>query len=363
MIVPPINLRKQHEKLKEELLNSFKSLVESGNFILGDNVESFEKKAAEYLGVKFSLGVGSGTDALVISLRALGIGRGDKVITTTFSFFATVESVLLVGATPVLVDIDEETFNISVEGVRSALREDVKCILVVHLFGQMAEVESLKYEGVHLVEDAAQAFGARRRGFKAGSFGDVAAFSFYPTKNLSALGDGGLITTNNERLYNIARALRVHGSFKDKYHHELIGYNSRLDELQAAFLLIKIKYVDEWNRKRNLIARIYNDALKDVVITPKVAKGNFHIFHQYTIRTDKRDELFEFLRRKGIGVNIYYPIPLHLQKPLMEMGYKQGQFPVVERVSREVLGLPIYPELEDWQINYVIESVREFFGK
>ncbi len=361
LLVPPVDLRKQNLQFKEEFLKALSEIIDSGVFVLGKNVEDFEDGVCEYLGVKYSLGVNSGTDALVISLRAMGIGKGDKVIVPAFSFFATVEAVLLVGAYPVIVDIDGETFNIDVNAVNSDVVSGVKCIIAVHLFGQMAELEKLKFNGVHLLEDAAQAFGASRFDKKAGNWGDMAAFSFYPTKNLSALGDGGLITTNNEKFYQISKALRVHGSFGDRYSNDMVGYNSRLDEIQAAFLLIKLKKIDEWNKRRNRIAKIYDEALKDYVITPKVLEGNYHIYHQYTIRTDKRDELFKFLRDKGIGVMIYYPKPLHLQKPLLDLGYKEGQLPVAERVCNEVLSLPIYPEMEDWQVEYVIDSILEFF--
>ncbi len=361
MIVPQIDLVKQHKDLRTEIFRVFEDILSSGRFILGRYVEEFERKAAEYLNVRYGVGVNSGTDALVIGLRSVGIGRGDKVITTTFSFFATVESIMLVGAEPVLVDIDERTFNISVEDVKSKMSEGIKAIIAVHLFGQMAEVEKLKFEGVHLIEDAAQAFGAMRNGIKAGSFGDVGAFSFYPTKNLSALGDGGLITTNIPEVYKNAKSLRVHGSYNEKYKHENIGYNSRLDEIQAAFLLVKLRYIDEWNRKRNEIAKIYDEELKDFVMIPYVLEGNFHIYHQYTIRTDARDKLAEHLRKNGIGVSIYYPIPLHLQKPLRELGYKEGEFPVAEKISKEVLSIPIYPEMEEWQVEFVISKIKEFF--
>lgn len=358
--VPPIDLVKQNLQFEEEFLKAFSEIIRSGQFVLGENLRKFEEESAKYLGVKYSLGVNSGTDALVISLRALGIGKGDKVVVPAFSFFATVESVLLVGAEPIIVDIREDTFNIDPEAVKS-LDGKFRCIIPVHLFGQMAEVERLKFEGVFILEDSAQAFGASRFGRKAGSWGDISAFSFYPTKNLSALGDGGLITTNNERFYEIAKALRIHGSFGDRYSNEMVGYNSRLDEIQASFLLIKLKKIDDWNKRRNEIAKIYDEALKDLVIIPKVLEGNYHIYHQYTIRTERRDELFEFLRKNGIYASIYYPKPLHLQKPLLDLGYKVGQFPISEKISREVLSLPIFPEMEDWQINYVIEKVREFF--
>ncbi len=360
MTVPQIDLVKQNLQFEEEFLRALSEIIKSGQFVLGKNLKMFEEESAKYLGVRYALGVNSGTDALVISLRALGIGKGDKVVVPSFSFFATVEAVLLVGAYPVIVDIREDTFNIDPDAVRS-LNSNFRCIIPVHLFGQMAEVEKLNFEGVFILEDAAQAFGASRFGKKAGNWGDISAFSFYPTKNLSALGDGGLITTNNERLYETAKALRVHGSFEDRYSNDTVGYNSRLDEIQAAFLLIKLKKIEEWNRRRNEIARIYDEALKDLVKVPKVLEGNYHIYHQYTIRTERRDELLEFLKKNGISATIYYPKPLHLQKPLLDIGYKVGQFPVSEKVSREVLSLPIYPEMEDQQINYVVEKIREFF--
>lgn len=361
LLVPPVDLRKQNLQFKEEFLKTLSEIIDSGKFILDKNVENFEKEVCKYLGVKHSVGVNSGTDALVISLRAMGVGRGDKVIVPAFSFFATVEAVLLVGAYPVIVDIDEKTFNIDVDAINSELIKGVKCIIAVHLFGQMAELEKLRLNGVYLLEDAAQAFGASRFGKKAGGWGDMAAFSFYPTKNLSALGDGGLITTNNEKFYKISKALRVHGAIGDRYSNEMVGYNSRLDEIQSAFLLIKLKKIDEWNKRRNHIAKIYDEALRDYVIIPEVSAGNYHIYHQYTIRTDRRDELFKFLRDRGIGVMIYYPKPLHLHKPLLDLGYKSGHFPVAEKICNEVLSLPIYPEMEEWQIEYVIDSILEFF--
>jgi len=360
--VPPVDLVRQNSPFAREFHEILNEILSDGRFVLDGRLERFEGEFARYVGVKHALGVNSGTDALVLSLRALGVGRGDEVITTPFTFYATVEAILLVGAKPVFADIEPETFNLNPEAVADAMGGSTKVILPVHLYGQAAEVERMRYPGVAILEDAAQAAGATRHGARVGSLGDIAAFSFYPTKNLSALGDGGAITTDDPSLADGVRRLRIHCQV-GKYEHADVGYNSRLDEIQAAFLSVKLRHLDSWNDRRRAIARRYSEALEDVVITPKVLEGNEHVFHQYTIRTDARDALKDFLIGRGIGVSVFYPVPLHLQKPLREFGYRRGEFPEAERASREVLSLPIYPELEDWQIDYVIESVRRFFGQ
>ena len=363
MKVPPVNLVKQNLPFREEYEEILREILSDGLFVLGPRLRAFEEAFARYVGVKYALGVNSGTDALVLGLRAMGVGRGDEVITTPFTFYATVEAILLVGARPVFADIDPRTFNLNPEAVKDALTERTKVILPVHLYGQAARVEDMRFPGVAVLEDAAQAAGAERKGRKVGSLGDAAAFSFYPTKNLSALGDGGAITTDDPHLAERVRHLRVHCQ-GDRYVHEGIGYNSRLDEIQAAFLKIKLRHLDGWNRRRREIARIYTEALKDTVITPYEDEGNFHVFHQYTVRVEDRDGLRDFLLSRGIGVSVFYPVPLHLQKVLREeFGYREGQFPEAERAAREVLSLPIYPEMEDWQVEYVVESVREYFGR
>jgi len=361
--VPPVNLIKQNARFKREFLGSLEELIESGQFVLGEELKRFEKEFATFLGVKHTLGVGSGTDALVLSLRALDVKRGDEVITTPFTFYATVEAIMLVGAKPIFADIDPETFNLLPEAVEEALTSKTKVILPVHLYGQAAKVEEMRFDGIAVLEDAAQAVGARRGERTVGSLGDVAAFSFYPTKNLSALGDGGAISTDSDILAERIKRLRIHCQ-SEKYVHEGIGYNSRLDSLQAAFLRIKLKYLKIWNEKRREIAQTYTEALRDLVQTPKELEGNYHVFHQYTIRTERRDELVEYLRQRGVAVSVFYPVPMHLQRPLRDrFGYRKGQFPEAERAAKEVLSLPIYPEMDNWQVEYVVESVRSFFGR
>ncbi|MGB9910962.1 MAG: DegT/DnrJ/EryC1/StrS family aminotransferase [Candidatus Hydrothermia bacterium] len=364
MKVPIIDLVRQHKNIEEELVEAFKRVLNSGQFILGSELEAFEKQAAEYLGVKYALGVGNGTDALTIALHAIDVGPGDEVITTPFTFFATAETIAMRGAKPVFVDIEDSTLNIDVNKIEEKITAKTKAILPVHIFGQGAKIErileiSKKYH-LKVIEDTAQGFGAKRNGKYLGSFGDLGTFSFFPTKNLSCLGDGGLITTNDENLANKIKMLRVHGSSK-KYYHEFLGYNSRLDALQAAFLSVKLKYIDMWNERRRQIASLYNKELSPFVKVPYVDDGNEHIYHQYTIRTEKRDNLMEFLNKKNINTQVHYPIPLHLQPALSFLGYKEGDLPVAERAAKEVLSLPIFPEMTDSEVEYVIESVKEFF--
>ncbi len=363
MKVPPVNLVGQNAPFEEEFVEALREILSDGRFVLGPRLRAFEEEFARYVGVAHALGVNSGTDALVLALRALGVGKGDEVVTTPFTFYATVEAILLVGAKPVFADIDSRTFNLNPEAVREAITERTKVILPVHLYGQAARVEEMRFPGVALLEDAAQSVGAERKGKKVGSLGDAAAFSFYPTKNLSALGDGGAITTNDPDVADRVRRLRVHCQ-SDRYVHDGVGYNSRLDEIQAALLRVKLQHLEEWNGRRRGIARTYTEALKEVVITPHVDEGNVHVFHQYTIRTEDRDGLRDYLLSRGVGVSVFYPVPIHLQRVLREeFGYREGQFPEAERAAKEVLSLPIYPEMEDWQVEYVIESVKGYFGR
>jgi len=364
MKIPIIDLVRQHKPIQDELVEAFKRVLESGQFILGPELEKFEREAGEYLGVKYAMGVGNGTDALTLALEAVGIGPGDEVITTPFTFFATAETIALRGAKPVFVDIEDSTLNIDVTKIEEKITDKTKAILPVHIFGQGAKIEKIleiaKKYNLKVIEDTAQGFGATRNGKYLGTFGDVGTFSFFPTKNLSCLGDGGLVVTNDETLATKIKMLRVHGSPR-KYYHEFLGYNSRLDAIQAAFLSVKLKYIDKWNERRREIASIYNRELSPYVRVPEVDEGNVHIYHQYTIRTDRRDELNDFLNKNGIGTQVHYPIPLHLQPALSYLGYKKGDFPVAERATQEVLSLPAFPEMTDEEIWYVVDTVKKFF--
>ncbi|BAY83953.1 DegT/DnrJ/EryC1/StrS aminotransferase [Calothrix parasitica NIES-267] len=366
MKIPILDLKPQYESIKEEIQAAVSRVLESGRFIMGPEVQQFEQEVAQYLGVKHAIGVNSGTDALVIGLKALGIGEGDEVITTPFSFFATAESISNVGAKPVFADIDPRSFNINPEAIRAKITPRTKAIMPVHLYGcpaAMAQImEIAQAHDLKVIEDCAQSFGARYYGVcsscngvceestrnalngkHTGTIGDVGAYSFFPSKNLGAYGDGGLIVTDNDQVAELAKALRVHGA-KKKYHNEMLGYNSRLDAIQAAILRVKLQYIDAWNQGRFRVAKTYNELLADVagIITPELVEG--HVFHQYTIRvTDgKRDEVKEHLASEGIGSMIYYPIPqdqLPVYKGLYEIN------PVSELLGGEVLSLPIWAEL------------------
>jgi dTDP-4-amino-4,6-dideoxygalactose transaminase len=329
-----------------ELEEAFRRVMRSGRYILGPEVEAFEKEVASYLGVKHAIGVNSGTDALVIALRALGVGPGDEVITTPFTFFATAEAISLVGATPVFVDIDPRTFNINPDLIPSAITPRTKAILPVHLYGLPAEMDPIleiaRSHGLKVLEDCAQAFGATYRGKKVGTLGDAGAFSFFPTKNLGGFGDGGLIATNSDEVAERARMLRAHGS-RRKYYNERVGYNSRLDALQAAFLRVKLRHVDAWNEARRQVASRYNELLAGLpgLVLPEVSPG--HVFHQYTVRVlGGRDRVAEALAREGVGTMVYYPVPLHRLPVYAHMG---AALPEAERAAREVLSLPMGPFL------------------
>ncbi len=374
MKIPIFTPKRQYEILKEEIDKVIFSVLESGIFILGENVKNFEKEVANYLGARFAIGVSSGTSALLISLKAFNLKKDDLVITTPFTFFATAEEIINAGGTPIFADIEEEDFSLSSEKTEDVLKKykgKIKVILPVHLFGKCVNMEDFlflaKKYGVHIVEDAAQIIGSickvNGRNKKGGTIGDFGAFSFFPTKNLGAYGDGGLIVTNNEELYEMANMIRSHGS-KKRYYHEIIGTNSRLDEIQAAVLRIKLKYLDSFNKKRVEIAKYYNDKIKALnlpIKVPHVPNDGSHIFHQYVIKTERRDELSKFLNEHGVGNAIYYPVPLHFQKALLYLGYKPGDFPVAEKVSKEVIALPIFPELKKKELDYVIEVLEKFY--
>jgi dTDP-4-amino-4,6-dideoxygalactose transaminase len=375
MKVPLLDLTAQYALLADPLMTAVQEVVEEQRFILGPPVERLEAEVAELVGVEFAVGCASGTDALLLSLRAFDVGAGDEVVTSPFTFFATAGAIHNVGARPVFADIDPATFNLDPASAEAAVTERTKSLVPVHLFGQMANMSAFRTlcdrRELPLVEDAAQAIGARQtmpsgRAITTGTLGDTCAFSFFPTKNLGAFGDAGMIVTNSqstaERLYR----LRVHGG-RQMYHHEEVGYNSRLDALQAAVLSVKLPHLATWSGARRRNAEFYNEALGGLeeIVTPVIAPGNESIFNQYTVRVlgGKRDELQATLREQGVGSAVYYPVPLHLQECFGYLGYGEGDFPEAERACREVLSLPVYPELTEGQLGYVVESISEFFGR
>lgn len=384
--IPILDLTRQYRSIKEEIDQAIWRVVESGRFILGPEVEAFEKEIADYLGVKHAVGVASGTDALLLSLKALGLGPGDGVIVPSFTFFATAGVVVNVGATPIFADIDPRTFNIDPQSVQAILENRTsfyrasftshsanpgncipRAIIPVHLYGQPADMDKImamaQEYGLYVIEDAAQAIGAEYKGKKVGTIGHLGCFSFFPTKNLGAYGDGGLVVTNDDELAERIRMLRVHGS-KPKYFHHMVGTNSRLDALQAAILRAKLPHLSNWTMARNRIADRYDELLGDLegLIVPYRAPDRTHIFHQYTIRVleGKRDSLRAYLAEQGIGTEVYYPLPLHLQPCFRDLGYREGDLPESERASREVLSLPMFPELTEEEQDYVVSKIREF---
>jgi len=372
--VPILDLIRQYRSLKEEIDVAIRRVLRSGRFILGEEVEAFEREIAGYLGVKHAIGVASGTDALLLSLKALGIGPGDKVIVPSFTFFATAGAVVNVGAEPVFVDIEPRTYNLDPGHLRELLRdgrlaEGVRAIIPVHLYGQMAEIDEIteiaKEQELYVIEDAAQAIGAEYKGRKAGTIGHLGIFSFFPTKNLGAYGDGGLVVTNDDELADKVRLLRVHGA-RPKYYHRLVGTNSRLDALQAAILRVKLEHLDGWTRARRAIAGMYDEQLQGLegLDPPYRAPDRTHIFHQYTIRVagSGRDALQRHLEGQGIATAVYYPLPLHLQECFRHLGYDEGELPESERASREVLSLPMFPELTPEEVQYVTAQVRAWAG-
>jgi len=370
MNVPVLDLIRQYESIREEMDAAVLEVVRSGKYVLGPYVKAFEEKAAAYCECAHAIGVASGTDALLLSLRALDIGPGDCVILPSFTFFATAGVVHNVGATPVFCDIHPKTFNADPEHVRellgdSELAAKTRAIIPVHLYGQIADMDELhaigEEYGVAIIEDAAQAIGSRYKGARAGTLGATGCFSFYPTKNLGAYGDGGMITTDDDELADRLRILRVHGS-RPKYFHRMVGVNSRLDAIQAAILGVKLAHLDRWSAAREAVATRYDTLLADVdgIVTPARKADRTHIFHQYTVRVagGGRDGLREHLGERGIGTMIYYPKPLHLQECFAHLGYREGSLPVTERASAEVLSLPIFPELTDAEQAVVVDEIR-----
>jgi dTDP-4-amino-4,6-dideoxygalactose transaminase len=367
MTVPLLDLRSQFLDIQDEIHSAMNEVVEAQRFILGPVVSEFEKDIAAYCGAKNAVGVSSGTDALLVSLMALGIGRGDEVITTPYTFFSTAGSISRVGARPVFVDIDPRTFNIEPEGIEPAITDRTRAILPVHLFGQCAEMDAIldlarKYN-LKVVEDAAQAIGARYKGRGAGTMGELGCFSFFPSKNLGGFGDGGMVVSNDGELAEKVAMLRTHGS-KPKYYHSVIGGNFRLDAIQAAVLRAKLRHLDRWTEKRRRNASLYDELFGGLAVeTPHVEPHNFSIYNQYVIRVRQRDELMSFLKEKGVGCEVYYPLPLHLQKCYAELGYRKGDFPEAEKAAEESLAIPVFPELTEEQLRYVVEQIASFLGR
>lgn len=362
MNIPLLNLQAQYQTIQDEIDAAVLAVLRSGRFILGPNVDAFEREAAAYLGVKHAIGVASGTDALVIALRALGIGPGDEVIVPAYSFFATAGAVLSVGARPVFVDIQPRTYLIDVAQIEAVLTPRAKAILPVHLYGQPADMDEIlslaQKHHLAVIEDNAQAFGAEYKGRKTGALGTIGCFSFFPSKNLGAYGDGGMVTTDDDRLAERMRMLRMHG-WKKKYFPEMLGYNSRLDELQAAILRVKLPHVDEWNARRYAHAQTYTRLLSDLgPVPPMEAPHRTHVYHLYVAAFERRDEVQRRLKEAGIAAEVYYPQPLHLAEPCRALGYAPGRFPVAEQASRETLALPLYPEMDAGQIQRVSDCIH-----
>ncbi len=397
MEVKILDLSRQYELIQEKVEKAVCEQMRSGMYIGGKAVADFEKKFAEYIGVKHAISVNSGTDALVIALKALGIKEGDEVITTPFTFFATAETIAMVGAVPVFVDVEEDSYNIDPEKIEEKITEKTKAILPVHIFGQPANMERIldianKHELV-VIEDACQAVGAAIAGKKAGSIGNAGCFSFFPTKNLGAFGDGGMITTNDDTTAIICRAFKEHGMAQNgakaryilqgveddlantvstdglynpyKYYNYLIAYNSRLDAIQARVLDIKLDFLDDFNGKRAEIAKFYEKELGSCseVITPQIKDKVTAVWHQYAFRCKKKDEMGNFLASKGVGSAAFYPVPLHLQKAFEYLGYQEGDLPVAEMLTKQTVCLPIFPELKEEELQYIVACIKEFFEK
>jgi dTDP-4-amino-4,6-dideoxygalactose transaminase len=360
MSIPMLDLKAEYALFREELLQRLASTLESTQYILGPNVQALEKDVAGHLGVAHAVGCASGTDALHLALRALGVGPGDEVITSPFTFIGTAEAISYTGATPVFVDIQADTFNIDPAAIEGAITARTKAVMPVHLYGQPADLEPIvalcRRHGLRLVEDCAQSYGARYAGRMTGAFGDFGCFSFYPSKNLGAFGDGGMVTTEDEQLAAEVRVYRNHGS-RQRYHHHVIGYNSRLDEIQAVILRVKLQYLEDFNNRRRAIARAYNERLAGVVVTPTEAPDRVHVYHQYTIRSRRRDVIQKALGEAQIGSMIYYPVPLHQQEVYAEL-CRGVRLPVTEAVAREVISLPIFPQMTIDQVDRVCDVVR-----
>ena len=393
MNIPLLNLKRQYKYLKNDVEKTISEILESGAYINGPYTKKFEKRLCEYLNVKHAIGVANGTDALVITLKALGIKEGDEVITTPFTFFATAEAISVVGAKPVFVDVKLNDFNIDPEKIEAAITERTKAIMPVHIFGTPADMDDIneiaKKHNLYVIEDACQAIGAEYKGIKVGGIGDIACFSFFPTKNLGTYGDGGLITTNSDELATICKAIKAHGSGENgekafnllndiheevqedknaddtvynpkKYYNYLIGHNSRLDELHAGILNIKLDYLDEWNNKRIINAEYFDSNLKDSEFTlMDLDTTNKNVYHMYILQSENREGVTKKLSENGIGYGVYYPVPLHLQKVYTELGYKEGDLPNAEYLSKRTFAIPVDPELTEEEKEYILNILKK----
>ena len=394
MQIPLINLKKQYETIKEKADNKIFEVLHSVQYIMGQNVKEFEKEFASYIGVKHAITVGNGTDALIIALKALRIGEQDEVITSPFTFFSTAEAITAVGAVPVFVDVKPDTFNIDTAGIESKITDKTKAIIPVHIFGQPADMDEIntiaKKYNLKVIEDACQAVGAEYKGQKTGTLGDIACFSFFPTKNLGCAGDGGAIVTDNDELATICRALKAHGSGENgqkaynilnniteevvedksddntvynplKYYNYLIGHNSRLDELQAALLRVKLPELDKWNELRREHAYLYDRELKETdLVVPYEDDFVKHVYHMYILQSEKRAEIINYLKENGIATGVYYPVPLHLQKAFLNLGYKEGDMPNAEHLSHRTFAIPMFAELTEEEQKYIIDTIKRF---
>jgi dTDP-4-amino-4,6-dideoxygalactose transaminase len=378
MGVPLLDLKAHHEPLHKEVMAAIEQTFRSQAFILGPEVGKLEERVASYCQTQFGIGVSSGTDALLIALMAIGVGSGDEVITTPYSFFATAGAIARLGAKPVLVDIDPRTYNIDPSQIGKAITSKTKAMIPVHLYGQCADMAPIldlaQRHNLKVIEDAAQAIGAEYRdGRRAGSMGTVGCLSFFPSKNLGALGDGGMVVTNDQELAERIKVLRVHGG-KPKYYHKMIGGNFRLDTIQAAVLNVKLNYLDDWTKRRQENARRYETLFQQSGLVQKEkvqlpapvyresGAKHYHIYNQFVLRVEKRDDLMESLKQKGIGTEIYYPVPFHLQECFRYLGHKEGDLPESERAAKETVAIPIYPELTAGQQSEVVEAMREFYA-
>jgi len=367
MKVNLLDLNAQYNTIKEDINNAIKEVLESSTYIMGPNVKKIESEIAEFTGVKHGIAVANGTDALMLALKALGVKEGDEVITTPFTFFASAETTSVVGATPVFADVLPDTLCIDPNSIEKCITEKTKVIIPVHIFGQMCDMDKImdiaKKHNLYVIEDACQAIGAEYKGKRAGSIGHMGTYSFFPTKNLGAYGDGGMVVTNDDTLADKVKLLRAHGS-KVKYNHIAIGHNSRLDEIQAAILRVKFKHIEQWNNERNRKAHIYNELLSGIdLITPTELEENKHVYHMYVVQSYKRDEIIKFLKERGVSTGVYYPSPVHLQEVYRHLNYSEGDLQVSEDACEKTFALPLYPEITLEEQKYVVDQIKEFFNK